>query len=603
MEHATFRKTVLPSIIAVIMLVLFNAGLYFRLSAVEIVEPTDISFPYTDTFETDAILSQPNFGGDWDIRDETLVQISTTGFDLGLIVPLGIAPEQAYQYSVDMRYIGGSMGGGMIFNSQNGRNRQQSHMARFNVDAGELWVIYGYFGDDSNFTGQGSTQVAIAPESTEWQRLGVLVGADTYAITLNDAVIAENIPLEYQGGAIGLNTSSSQVAFDNLVVQAWDGSDTPTVVSDIPAEPVGTVTTDDLSDALVFDSFDISGDGASLWLPFSGAWEFRDGAFVQSQEEGFDLGAGYNAPVGDVNVTTTLRHLEGQGGGVLFNMATADSQFDAHMVRYVHDADFLFWGYFDVDGTFTGQGSIEVPSPADTAHTLQVINNGATYAIALDSELLAVDIPVVARGDYVGLVTAQSEVAFDDFTISDARATIAIPTTPIAEETPEADNDGQFNTVTGDWEFGETIFQRSDEAVDYVAGTGIAAETFTVSVMIDLSEAPEDAGAGLIFHMSERENIANGQMIRFGNGGTEIFWGTYDANGVFEGAGGIPLNGIDWTEPHELTLNVGTDTYDVLIDGAVMVSDLPVEGTFGYLGLLSYRGTVAFSDFELSIGR
>jgi len=606
MQEVTFRKTILPTLIAIILLVGFNLGLYVRLSAESSIDT--VEFPYQDNFVTADILQYPSFGGDWDVRDETLVQISTTGFDLGIIVPMDISDEQAYSYSVDMRYLGGTMGGGLIFNSQNGRNRQQSHMVRFNVDDNRMWMIYGYFGDDSNFTGQGSVPLEITPDNADWQRPGVLVGVDSYAVTLNGDILVDDIPLEYFGGAIGLNTSASQVAFDNLVVEAWDNTgttdttiETP-VESEIVATPVvtDTETVVATNDETVFvDNFDVEGDAASLWLPFSGEWQFVDGSFAQNQREGFDLGAGYNQAFGDVTVTTTFRHLEGQGAGILFNMQSPDSQWNSHMVRYVHDADFLFWGYFDETGTFNGQGSAEVATPGTESHTLRILNTGNSYSIFLDTQTIAENITVVQTGDYVGLVSAQSRVAFDSFNVSATDVVVQ----PEIEVTEEANTQPlNLNSVTGDWEFGDVIVQRSTETADYIAGTGIAAETFSISITIDLPDDIDDSGAGLVFHMNGREDISSGQMIRFGNGGSEIFWGVYDENAVFEGQGGAPLE-LDWSQPHRLTLNVRAETYDVLIDGETLVTDLPVRGEFGWIGLLSYRGEVTFSDFELSIGQ
>lgn len=599
MQEVTFRRTVLPTIIALVILVLFNLGLYFRLSAESVTDT--VAFPYTNTFETTDVLQYPSFGGDWDIRDESLVQISTTGFDLGILIPVDIVPEQTYRYSVDMRYLGGSMGGGLIFNSQNGQNRQQSHMARFNVDDNRLWVIYGYFGDDSNFTGQGSVPLEIALDNADWQNLEVLVGQETYAIVFNDTIIVDDIPLQYQGGAIGLNTSASQVAFDNLVVEAWDEATSPEIIVQNTTEtvtetPIET-STDDMS--ILFDDFSGNGGETSLWLPFSGAWEFLDGSFMQQQTDGFDLGAGYNQAFGDATVTATFRHLQGQGAGILFNMQAPNSQWNAHMVRYVHDDDFLFWGYFDAEGNFNGQGSVAVNPPNTDSHSLSVINNGTTYTIVLDNDVIAPDIPIMVTGDYVGLVTAQSQVAFDNFNIS-GNSDIPFPEPEATEET--STQGLNLNSVTGNWNFGDTIVQDATETVDYIAGTGIAAEVFSVSVTITLPDDLDDAGAGLVFHMNGRDDIASGQMIRFGNGGSEIFWGIYDEDAVFEGQGGAPLD-LDWSSPHQLTLNVSADTYDVLIDDETLVTDLPVIGDFGWIGLISYRGTVTFSDFELSIGQ
>lgn len=605
MQEVTYKRTLLPTLIALTLLVVFNAALYLRLSSNTVANT--VPLPYVDDFTTSSVLEFPNFGGDWDIRDETLVQISTTGFDLGILIPTDIDSDLPYRYSVDMRYIGGSLGGGLIFNSQNGRNRQQSHMVRFNIEDDAVWIIFGYFGNDSNFTGQGSVPLNIAVDIPDWQSLGVLVNTDSYGVLYNGELIVEDVPLAYQGGAVGLITSSSQIAFDNLVVQspadaivtqASQAPLTPTPEPDITTTE--TSTTEIQTDTVFADAFDALGDEPSLWVPFSGEWEFVDGTFTQNQVDGFDFGAGYNQAFGDVTISTSFRHLEGQGGGIFFNMAVPDSQQNAHMVRYVHDDDFLFWGYFDETGTFTGQGSVAVPAPVTDSQTLTIINDGASYSVALNGVIIAPDIPIVITGDYVGLVTAQSRVAFDNFVIGTA-------TTPIVDVSPESTDIANIqnltlNSVSGDWEFGDAIVQRATEAVDYIAGTGIAAETFSVSVTINLPDDLDDAGAGLIFHMNGRDDISNGQMIRFGNNGSEIFWGTYRADGIFEGQGGAPV-ALDWSEAHRLTLNVRSDTYDVLIDDEILVTDLPVRGDFGWIGLVSYRGEVVFSNFALSIGQ
>lgn len=606
--RTVFRKTILPTFVALGLLVVFNFGLYTRLSAVPVV-PT-VELPYSDTFEEAAALNFPRLGGDWDIRDETLVQISTTGFDLGLFIPVEIPAEQPYRFTSEMQHLGGTVGGGLIFNSQNGRNRQQSHMTRFNVDEDKLWVIFGYFGDDSNFQGQGSVGLDIAPDNADWQQLGVRVNETTYDIILNGDIVAPDVPLQYQGGAVGLITSASQVAFDNVELVA-SVDEIPSVeenVQSVEAEAEVEISEVIEADEAIFmdgeplltDSFDVTGGGASLWLPFGGQWEFADSAFIQRQVDGFDFAAGYNNPYGDAVVSTTFRHLEGQGGGLLFNMAQPDSLRDSHMVRYVHDAEFLMWGSFDADGRFEGQGSVEIIPPADATITLSVIINAETYSVMLNDELVAVNLPITAQGDYHGLVSAQSEVAFDDFRVS----TGTLETPEIEPEATEAAQSGDLNlrAVSGDWEFGEVIVQRATDPVDYIAGTGIAAETFRASVTVDLPDDIDDGGAGLVFHMAGRDDLANGQMVRFGLGGNEIFWGNYDADGVFEGLGSTPLE-LDWSQPQRLTLAVSATTYNILIGDEVLVQDIPVTGEFGWIALVSFRGETIFSDFELSMGQ
>jgi len=101
--------------------------------------------------------------------------------------------------------------------------------------------------------------------------------------------------------------------------------------------------------------------------------------------------------------------------------------------------------------------------------------------------------------------------------------------------------------------------------------------------------------------MEGRDNPATGHLVRFGNGGSEIFWGTYDEQGVFQGQGSSPLT-LDWDEPHTLSLIVTDETFDILVDEVLIIGGVPLQGDAGWIGLVSFRGPVSFSDFELTLG-
>jgi hypothetical protein len=235
-----------------------------------------------------------------------------------------------------------------------------------------------------------------------------------------------------------------------------------------------------------------------------------------------------------------------------------------------------------------------VPTPDNMPHTLTIRNTGDAYFIDLDGSILAENVPVVMRGGYAGLVTAQSHVRFDDFRLFTIDG--VVDTSP----QPEA-NINQFEAVNGTWAFGEEITQSDSDTTDYIAGTGIAGETYRISVTIDLPDGLDDAGAGIIFHMAGRDDHANGQMVRFSNGGQELFWGTYDENRQFTGAGSTPL-GIDMQVPNTLTLTVRAETYDIAINDETIVQDIPVDSRFGWVGLLAFRGPVSFTNFTLGLG-
>src|SRR5262249_30989285 len=150
---------------------ILNVGLYTRLAPSASAAASTVSLPYFADFSKAENADYTVWGGDWEIRDQTLVQLNTTGFDLGTAIPLKIPANQAYQFTTKLHFLGGTMGGGLLFNIQQTTSRQKSQMVRFNVDTGKLYIIYGDFGDDSNFVGQGSATLNLDPQNGDWHTL------------------------------------------------------------------------------------------------------------------------------------------------------------------------------------------------------------------------------------------------------------------------------------------------------------------------------------------------------------------------------------------------------------------------------------------------
>lgn len=344
------------------------------------------------------------------------------------------------------------------------------------------------------------------------------------------------------------------------------------------------------------DSFDPNADGESLWLPISGNWFYENSSLVQGQTDGYDLSNIYQVPVPyPMTLRATFQHRQAAGGGVLFNMPNADNKNGGHMVRYVDAGDVIAWGYFDADGVFNGQGSATVPLPELNEHTLEIIANGSTYAISIDGAEITRDIPLnnPASPSHIGLTASLSAVAFnqvDVFTTGDAES--------LTETTANIDADA----ATGTWIVdGGNITQTDVELTDYIAGTGIAGERFVVSADILLPAENPDAGAGITFHMDGRDDPRLGTMVRFGSGGSELFWGRYDAEGNFNGEGGIPLE-LAARDTHSLQLIVRDETFDIVVDGVSMVEAIPLQSGGGWIGLVSFSGSVTFSNVRLELG-
>ncbi|MBK9751327.1 MAG: hypothetical protein IPO91_31790 [Chloroflexi bacterium] len=604
LTRPSISRTWLPLALAGLALIGLNLGLYLRLApphADTILAPL-YTLPYAEAFA--APVTFRNFSGDWAQRDEALIQMSPSGYDLGTYIPIRIPADQPYQFAADLRYLGGNMGGGLLFNAQQDISRQATHMFRFNVgDDGNLYIVYGYFADDSNFVGQGSVLTNLLRNDPDWHRLGVNVGAETYQVTLDGAPVAGDIPLVYKGGGLGMITSTSQVGFDNLAADVWAPPDAPVAQLDPTAAPElaapeATAQSLTAGDVIFADDFDNPAGTGSIWTPVAGTWGYQDGAYVQTQPEGFDLFASNDQVFSAFTFDATFRHLQGKGGGVMFNLTNPGSKNGAHLVRYVDNNEFLMWGYFDETGAFVGQGSVSVPDPGTDAHTLSVSSDGTTYAVRLDGAELAAGVPLFARQGAVGLAAAQSVVAFDRVEV---RALQAAPTAEATVMPTPPPTEVDFNGVSGTWVTQDGVTIQSDaEATDYFAGTGIAGESYRVSVNVKLSAAPDDAGGGIVFHMAERDNHAFGAMVRFANGGNEIFWGSYTADRVFVGLGGAGLD-LDWSVAHRLTIDVMAGSYSISVDDEPLVNSVPLDRASGWIGLVSFRGPVSFSEFTLTM--
>ncbi len=584
MSRDLFQQTYLPLVLAGISLLLLNLGLYGLLAS----NPREPLFalPYIETFAELPSAPYQSFGGDWEVRDESLVQINTVGLDLGTIIPINIAPDEPYRYEVDVRHVGGGIGGGLIFNLQNSNNRQQSHMARFNVDDDGLFLIYGFFGDDSDFQGQGNVPLGSPSESF---RLGVQVYETTYDLTLDEEVVAEAIPLNYQGGSVGLITSASQVVFDNLLVEPLDIAPVEQVGDGVITEPSDTSLEDPVAAAssIYADYFDVAGGADSPWVPFTGEWEFADGALRQTLRTGFDYGIGNVTPFDTYRFVATIRHEQGQGGGLYFGMAEPNSKSNAHMVRYVHDEDFLTWGYFDADNQYIGQGSAPVDAPGTAVHTLEVLVFDDVYRLMLDGEVLTGDVPLVQDGPHIGLVAAESVVAFESVNITAPGELPAIVDEPVGNDVAE----------TGTWDVIDTgLVQVEEKEFDFVTGTGFAGETFRLSVDISMSAG---TGGGFVFHTAGRDTPAGGHMVRFDSANDQIFWGTYDGDRKFTGTGSIAY-AIDADTSYALEVEVGPSTFDIFVDDETIVTGIPLQRDSGWIGLVSFSGPITFEDFVLT---
>ena len=150
-QPTTIRSIIVPFGLILIALLVLNVGLYQWLGT-QSTAVVAYQMPYFNAFpDESATEGFVYLAGDWEVRDETLVQISPNGFDLMVTVPFAIAAEQPYEHEAQMRFLTENRGGGLLFNVKQVGSRQRSHMVRFDNTEGRLRLFWGYF-DDESFT-------------------------------------------------------------------------------------------------------------------------------------------------------------------------------------------------------------------------------------------------------------------------------------------------------------------------------------------------------------------------------------------------------------------------------------------------------------------
>lgn len=566
-------------LIGFIVLILSNVALFFFLYADTFIP---LELPYTENFDENRRITWRQHGGTWVVRDGVMLQTNDAGTDLMNVIPLQLQPEQSHRFSVDLRFVRGRAGGGLMFNMQHSDTRQESHMVRFGQDDdGQGYLVYGTFDKDFIFKTQGTTLVDLKNQ----ENLAVQVHNNTYDVLIDDKIIADNIEVIYAGGYTALTSWFSIVAYDNVSIVPIDDDN---LVVDVveSSDSIAPVTVNEQieTQAYFYDDFATNQIG-ERWIPISGKWQIQGNMLQQQQLDGFDLTARSASQYKSYVFTSSFSHTGDSGAGIIFNMPNEDNLLGAHMVRFFPDDAFV-WGYFDeVDG-FTGQGFLPMETSVGQKETIEVVADGQTYRISLNGVQIVKDVPLVTSSGYVGLTTSQTTAVFDYAEVRSRFAESLIPS---------------LQSHNGDWSTNESIItQNSDLIGDFQYSLGVYGEVFTAQVIIQLPSRRSNSQAGLLFHAPETQNIRGAHWVRLANDGIQITWGvvtndlTYVQSGVAD---------LDTTigQSRLLTILVQADTYDILVDNKIIEQSISLQRSGGWLGFSASGGPIQFSNFKLSL--
>lgn len=170
------------------------------------------TFALRDDFAHENINGWRVLNGTWQFTDESYQQLNVAGTDLGSISTF---QGDTYTVTVSMRYLDGSMGGGLYFNMAQRDVKMQSQM--INYTRGGDAIQWGHFDEGGNFVFENLAQVPNGADG-EWHTLQVAVAQGKATFQLDGTTIAKAAPLPFTSGYVGLLVSNSKVAFDDFTI-------------------------------------------------------------------------------------------------------------------------------------------------------------------------------------------------------------------------------------------------------------------------------------------------------------------------------------------------------------------------------------------------
>ncbi len=155
-------------------------------------------------------------GGTWVFTDSAYVQTELNRFDLISFFRTPLSDD--FRLEAQIRYIEGNMGGGLVFNAPTDSSKAGAHMVSYTADG--TYLQWGYFDAGGIFQFQGGSQVSTGSDKQPHQ-LAIQVTDETYSVTLDGTILAQNVPLMSEpGGYAGLIVSTSRVAFDTVKIES-----------------------------------------------------------------------------------------------------------------------------------------------------------------------------------------------------------------------------------------------------------------------------------------------------------------------------------------------------------------------------------------------
>lgn len=386
-----------PLVVLIVAVLGLNLGMYTRL----VPERTGVySLPFWDVFERTE-LGWPSSAAGWRLEGGWL---KSERAGSSLWIPVVVPATVKYQFKTVIRLSPGSSAA-LLFNAQRDHLAARVQRVLLKRNGSSLSIGCGDLDQQGLFRLQAETTVNVGAESL---KLEIVVGTSAFSVWLDDRAVLRDVPLHYRGGQAGLESRGA--AFDELLVREWDGTDRA------DHDPVPSAQREKMPSAQGTPGTDPDARG---WNTLAGTWVLDRGGLRQDSDHEYDRDVLFaQEPFSNATISMSFKHVRGAGAGLLFNAPEASSHNGAQLVRYSEDGRTVFWGHYDAQGVFVGEGNAGVGAPGTGSHVLEVKNQSGRYTVRLDGHDLVRDAPSVNPSGFVGLSTSQSAVLFSRLEVS-----------------------------------------------------------------------------------------------------------------------------------------------------------------------------------------
>jgi hypothetical protein len=153
--------------------------------------------------------------GKWAFSSEGYTQAELGKYDLISYYNRRVGGN--FKMQVDMKYIQGQMGGGLVFNAPATDTKNGASMVSFTGEGS--YIHWGYYDSNGVFQFQGGSPVPTG-QNGKTQTLAIEVSDKTFNVSLNGVVIGQKVPITGSlVGYPGLLASTSEVLFNNLKLE------------------------------------------------------------------------------------------------------------------------------------------------------------------------------------------------------------------------------------------------------------------------------------------------------------------------------------------------------------------------------------------------